>query len=87
MPLVMRIHKDDVLAVEIDGEPCRYVRVATVSEGHIAMVDLHEANVDARVRSKSLKYLQKSPSTLKPLKARLVGVNILGYVNDPGFHG
>jgi len=87
MPLVMRIHKDDVLAIEIDGEPLRHMRIATLSEGKIAMVDLRESNVDARVRSKRLKYLQKSPSTLKPLKARLVGVNILGYVNDPGFHG
>lgn len=87
MRLVMRIHKNDVLAIEIDGEPPRHMRVATLSEGNILMVDLRESNVDARVRSKSLKYLHKTPSTLKPLKARLVGVNILGYVNDPGFHG
>lgn len=86
MPLVMRIHKDDVLAVEIDGEPRKCVRVAKFSDGQIAMVELHESNVDARTKSKALKYLFKSPSTLKPLKARLVGVNILGYVNDPGFH-
>lgn len=86
MPLVMRIHKDDVLAVEIDDDPPKHMRVVKFSEGQIAMVNLRESNVDARTRSKSLKYLFKSPSTLKPLKARLVGVNILGYVNDPGFH-
>jgi CRISPR-associated endonuclease Csn1 len=86
MPLVLRIHKDDVLAVETENGTLRYMRVAKFSEGMIALVDLHEANVDARTRSKSLRYVFKAPSALKPLKARLVGVNILGYLNDPGFH-
>lgn len=86
MPLVMRIHKDDVLAVESEDH-VRLMRVAKFSEGMLAMVDLREANVDARTRDKDsgLKYFFKSPSTLRPLRARLVGVDILGYVNDPGF--
>jgi len=84
LPLVMRIHRDDVLAVDVnDGR--RLMRVAYFTAGMIALVDLYEANADARVRAKSLKYFFKSPSTLKPLRARLVGVSILGYVNDPGF--
>lgn len=88
LPLVMRIHKDDVLSIEKDGV-VSCMRVAKFSEGMIAMTDLHEANVDARTRDKSggLKYFFKSPSALKPLHARLVGVDILGYVNDPGFRG
>jgi CRISPR-associated endonuclease Csn1 len=86
MPLVMRIHKDDVLVVERDGIPS-CMRVARFSEGMIAMVELHEANVDARTRDKNsgLKYFFKSPSTLQALRARVVGIDILGYVNDPGF--
>jgi CRISPR-associated endonuclease Csn1 len=86
LPLVMRMHKDDILAIEMD-EHTRYMRVAKFSEGMIAMVMLHEANVSARAHDKNsnLKYFFKSPSALKPLRARLVGVNILGYVNDPGF--
>lgn len=84
LPLVMRVHRDDVLAAEIDDQT-RLMRVAYFTPGMIALVDVHEANSDARVRAKSLKYIFKSPSTLKNLQARLVGVNILGYVNDPGF--
>lgn len=84
-PLVMRVHKDDVIALELDGN-IRRMRVARFSEGMIALVDLHEANVDARTRSKNgLKYFFKSPSALKPLHARLIGVDILGYSNDPGY--
>ncbi|MGH8505716.1 MAG: type II CRISPR RNA-guided endonuclease Cas9 [Stenotrophobium sp.] len=86
LPLVMRVHKDDILAVESEGHT-RYMRVAKFSEGMIAMAETREANVDARTRDKDsgLKYLFKSPSALQPLRARLVGVDILGYVNDPGF--
>lgn len=85
-PLVMRIHKDDILVVE-SNERTRNMRVAKFSVGMIALVDLREANVDARTRDKDsgFKYFFKSPSALKPLRARLAGVDILGYVNDPGF--
>lgn len=84
MPLVMRVHRNDVLAIEMDGAR-RCMRVAVISEGYVALVGLYEANADARVRTRELKYMFKSPSALKPLKARLVGVTILGYINDPGF--
>lgn len=86
MSLVMRIHKDDVLAIDQEHR-IRYMRVAKFSDGIIAMVELQEANVDARTRDKDsgLKYFFKSPSALKALNARIVGVNILGYVNDPDF--
>ncbi|HEX7341885.1 MAG TPA: type II CRISPR RNA-guided endonuclease Cas9 [Rhodanobacteraceae bacterium] len=86
LPLVMRICKDDVLALERDGQT-EYMRVAKFSEGKINMIAPKEANVDARNRDKDdgLSYFQKSPSALKTLRARIVGVNILGYINDPGF--
>ena len=63
------------------------MRIARFSEGMIALAEHQEANVDARTRDKDsgLKYVFKAPSALKPVAARLVGVNILGYVNDPGF--
>ncbi|HET7929891.1 MAG TPA: type II CRISPR RNA-guided endonuclease Cas9 [Rhodanobacteraceae bacterium] len=86
LPLVMRIHKDDILAIgQVVGT--RYMRVAGFSGSRITLVDLYEANADARARDKDsgLKYFFKSPSTLKPLRARIVGVDILGYVNDPGY--
>lgn len=88
MPLVMRLHKDDVLAIEQAGE-IGLMRVAKFSEGMIAMAAPQEGNVDARTRDKNsgLKYFFKSPSALQPLRARLVGIDVLGYVNDPGFNG
>lgn len=85
-PLVMRLHKGDLIAVE-EGGHRRIMRIAKFSEGMIALVDHHEANVDSRTRDKSsgFKYMFKSPSALKPLRTRMVGVDVLGYVNDPGF--
>lgn len=84
LPLVMRIHRDDILAVEHD-EQTRFMRVAQLSSGKILMAGQHEANVPNRAREGELKYLQTAPSGLPKLKARLIGVDILGYVNDPGF--
>lgn len=86
LPLVMRIHRDDILAVEHEGGT-RYMRVGYISQGIIAMAPPNEANVDARTRDRGgdLKYFFKSPSALKPLRARIVGVDILGYINDPGY--
>jgi CRISPR-associated endonuclease Csn1 len=83
-PLLMRLRKGDILMVEID-DCLRLLRIAKFSEGMIALVDPNEANVDARVRSKALRYIFKAPSALKAIRARVVGVDLLGYVNDPGF--
>jgi CRISPR-associated endonuclease Csn1 len=86
MPLVMRIHKDDALAVSIDNN-VRIVRVVKFSEGKINFADHVEANVAARNSDSSdrFEYLQFAPSKLKGIHARQVGVDILGYVNDPDF--
>lgn len=84
MPLIMRIHRDDVLAIENDSKT-RLMRVVYFTPGKIAMIALQEANADARARTKELNYFFKTPSTLRPLRARAVGVDVLGYVNDPGF--
>jgi CRISPR-associated endonuclease Csn1 len=83
-PMVMRLRKGDVVAIEEDGA-VRLMRVAKFTEGKIALIEPNEANVDARTRAKEMNYVFKSPSTLQPLRARIVGVDILGYVNDPGW--
>ena len=85
-PLVMRIRKDDIIAIEREGSRT-LLRVARFSDGMIALVETNEANVDARTRDKTsgLKYIFKTPGTLRALKPRIVGVDVLGYVNDPGF--
>lgn len=85
-PLLFRVRKNDLIAIEENGKRS-ILRVAKFSEGMIALVAPKEANVDARTRDKNsgLKYIFRSPNALRPLKARMVGVDILGYVNDPGF--
>jgi CRISPR-associated endonuclease Csn1 len=86
MPLMMRIHKDDSLAVEVDGRTT-YMRVAQFSDGKILLAPHTEANVAARSKDASdpFKFLQLAPGRLKNARARMIGVDILGYVNDPGF--
>lgn len=81
MPLVMRLHKDDIVAIE-DAGCSRLLRVAKMSKGRIEMVDVN----DARKRDKSagFRYYTRSPGALQSLRARGVGVDILGYVNDRG---
>jgi CRISPR-associated endonuclease Csn1 len=79
-PLLFRIQKNDLIAVEETGRR-RILRVAKFSDGRIELVDAR----DARTRENGLQYIRKSPSVLQLLKARMVGVDILGYINDPGF--
>ena len=86
-PLVMRIRKGDMLKLELDGR-FKLMRVALFSSNGVALHEHNEANVDARDRSKdeAFSYTRKSADPLRKLAARLVGVDALGYVNDPGFH-
>ncbi len=86
MPLVMRIHKDDMLAVE-EGAEDIVMRVAQFSDGRILLAAHKEANVAARARDSgdSFKFTQVAVDTLRKMKCRQVGVDVLGYVNDPGF--
>ncbi len=85
-PLVMRLRKGDLLKLEHEGK-FKIMRIAKFSDGKINMAAHNESNVDARNRNPEVQfsYLQKSPDALRPLAARVVGVDILGYVNDPGF--
>jgi len=84
--LVMRLHKDDLVIIE-SGDETRLLRVVKFSAGKINLAGGNEGNVDARNRDgdDSFRYLQFAPSKLREKRARVVGVDILGYVNDPGF--
>lgn len=84
--LVMRLRKDDMVLVEHE-EGTRLLRVVKFSAGAINFAEHHEGNVAARNSDKQdpFKLFQAAPSRLQALKARVVGVDILGYVNDPGF--
>jgi hypothetical protein len=63
------------------------LRVAQFSDGKILLAPNCEANVAARSKdaSDAFKFIQLAPSRLASAKARPVGVDILGYVNDSGF--
>lgn len=82
--LVMRLHKDDMCVIERDGAT-RIVRLVQFSEGKLLFAEHHEADVSGRSRAGGFRFLQLAPGKLRNVRARLVGVDILGYVNDPGF--
>jgi CRISPR-associated endonuclease Csn1 len=77
-----------VILIE-ESDVCRLMRVAKFSDGKIYLAAHNEANVDARNRdtTEGFRYLQIAPSKLSERRARIVGINILGYINDPGFAG
>jgi CRISPR-associated endonuclease Csn1 len=82
----LRLHQDDVLAVERNGST-ELVRVVKFSEKQLALAALHESGaLKARAADKNdpFNYLYPSPNTLKAWKARQVRIDELGRVLDPG---
>lgn len=85
---VMRLHVDDCVAVELESGAPSLCRVVKLSDGkivlaeHFAAGSLKKRNSDP---SDTFKYLTLAHSSLYEAKARVVGVDELGYVNDPGF--
>jgi CRISPR-associated endonuclease Csn1 len=87
--LVMRLIIDDYLRLE--GEELEGLwRVAKMSgNGQIFLARCHEANVDARNRSKEeeFAYVSKMAGSLFNAKARRVTISPIGELRDPGFKG
>lgn len=86
-PVIMRIRKGDMMIIE-EGEKRRVMRVASFTNDGFALAEHREANTadrDGKVAS-GFSYIRVNPEPLRKLKARIVGVDILGFVNDPGFH-
>lgn len=84
-PLVMRLCKNDLIAIERDGKR-HIMRIAGIGKT-LTLAEHQEANTDGRNRNKedAFKYEYPSTSTLYKLKARRVFVDLLGNVLDPGF--
>jgi CRISPR-associated endonuclease Csn1 len=83
---MLRLHQDDVLAVERNGS-IELIRVVKFSEKQLALAALHESGpLKARAADKNdpFNYLYPSPNTLKAWKARQVRIDELGRVLDPG---
>jgi CRISPR-associated endonuclease Csn1 len=88
-PLIMRLMKDDVVRLKIDGKEMT-VKVCWIrSDTRTAFASISEANVDARDRDKNdaFHYIVKTPGVLQKLFARQVTVSPIGKMNDPGFKG
>lgn len=77
--LMMRVRKGDYLQLEHDGRKI-IVQVVKFTPGTLALAEHHEANVDARTREKSLKYIFKSPSSLQKSGSKRTAVSPSGIV-------
>lgn len=84
--VLMRIRKGDMLVIE-EAEARCVMRVASFTNDGVALAKHQEGNTAERDAKHidGFSYRRVSPEPLRTLKARLVGVDILGYVNDPGF--
>ncbi|MCX6511892.1 MAG: type II CRISPR RNA-guided endonuclease Cas9 [Actinobacteria bacterium] len=81
-PLIMRLMRDDVCQVEIDGRKS-LMRLCSVSKrGRMAFAEINEANVDARNRNgeDAFTYVNKTAGSLEKLQARLAKISPSGRV-------
>ncbi len=86
---VLRLHRDDMLAIERNGER-HLVRIVKFSEKELALAEPHEGGaLKARAADKDdpFNYLYPSPKTLKTWKTRQIRIDELGRVIDPGPRG
>jgi len=82
---VLRLHKDDILAIERNGG-IDLARIVKFSEKQIVLAPPHEGGaLKARAVDKDdpFNYLYSSPNTLKAWNARQIRVDELGRVFDP----
>ena len=86
-PLVMRLLRDDIVRIVVDGDVMT-LRLCTVnSAGNMALANPRESNVDARCRAKELAYVFKTAGSMQKVFARKVTVSPVGELHDPGFRG
>ncbi|MGQ0511964.1 MAG: type II CRISPR RNA-guided endonuclease Cas9 [Betaproteobacteria bacterium] len=84
--LVMRLRRDDLVAMEEEPGRRDIFRVAGMSiNGSVVLCRHMEANVDKRSRAGELSYVYKAASSLRAARARQVTLDPLGWVIDPGF--
>lgn len=80
-PLIMRLHRGDLVRMTVEGEigVWRVVKMRA-DDGRLYLARHHEANVDARDRSKedSFSYMAKNASSMQQAGARKVTVSPIG---------
>lgn len=85
---VLSLHRDDVLAIERNGDARELVRVVKFSEKQFTVAPPNDGGaLKARDKDKDdrFKYSYPSPNTLKAWRARQVRIDEIGRVMDPGF--
>jgi len=87
-PLIMRLHVNDTIATVGKGNR-RLLRVVGVNADEFVTLAEHfeSGNLRARHADKldSFRYIFLGVFALKDMQARIAPVDVLGYVNDPGF--
>lgn len=85
--LVMRLLKDDVVRLVMDGATITSKVCWVRTDTRMAFAPISEANVDARDRDKAdvFSYVVKTASVLQKLSARRVTISPIGELYDPGF--
>lgn len=86
-PLVMRLIIGDGVRLEAEGETLTLRVVRMSASGQVFMVQMNEANVDARNRSGELAYVSKRAGSFQKSKARRIGISPIGELHDPGAKG
>lgn len=86
-PLVMRLMKNDVVRMDVDGEIQTMLVIKIPSNGQVFMAGIGEANSDARNKdaNDSFAYISKTAGTLQKAAARRVTISPIGELRDPGF--
>lgn len=86
--VVMRLFDNDSIAIEDESRKRRIMRIVAKTDGFVTLAENHASgNLRERHRAKDdeFRYLFPSASALKRMRARRVGVDLLGFVHDPGF--
>jgi CRISPR-associated endonuclease Csn1 len=85
---VLSLRQNDLLAIERDGGAREIMRVVKFSTDGSIFLALHSEAGALKARDEDgrdpFKYLKKSGSKLKDLRARQIRVDELGHIHDPG---
>jgi CRISPR-associated endonuclease Csn1 len=79
-PLVMRLMRNDCVELVDEGARKAFRLCIISTSGTLGFAELHEANVDARAREKSLPYVFKTPGSLSKASGRRVVISVTGIV-------
>lgn len=85
-PLVMRLYKNDSIAIERGGE-LSVMRIVEISKGKIRFGPVEAANLSDKNLSTDANFLPqtRSANALKKLNARRVFITPIGELRDPGY--